>query len=261
MPPESPQTESPTTGVPTLTAYLVGNAEGWAIEPASPRRRWMDEFADGFPYRCLPLSIANQCGWVVRCPVGLTATWYGGNQPRDVRIAFDSDTERFRHEITSHFGGGVLTFTLPWLFRTPPGVSLYVRGLPNAFVHGARALDAIVETDWAPMTFTMNWRLTDANRSVRFDKGHAIALLMPMRLDLVEATEPRVRPLDDDPALAAEYREWADYRRGFIHRKDRAPSEWQKDYMMGRHVDGRTEASHKSRLKLAPFTPPETRGE
>ena len=44
MPDAAPNTDSP-----TLTAYVVGNDDAWAIEPASPRRRWMDEFADGFP--------------------------------------------------------------------------------------------------------------------------------------------------------------------------------------------------------------------
>lgn len=238
-----------------FTAYVVGNTEGWVIEPASPRRRWMDEFANGFPYRCLPLSIANQCGWVVRCPVGFAATWYGGQAATSVRLSFDEHPERFCKEITSHFGGAVLTFSLPWLFRTAPGVCLYVRGLPNSFRAGATALDAIVETQWAPMTFTMNWKLHDEHRTVRFEQGDAIALLMPVSLPLIESTEPRIRPIDADPALAAEFRAWSAYRSGFIERTDRAPEEWQKDYMAGRHVDGKAEPEHKSRLKVRPFDP------
>jgi len=243
-----------TTHAPTLTAYIVGNPEGWVLEPASPRRRWMDEFADGFPYRCLPLSIANQCGWVVRCPVGFSICWYGGRNPIDIRLAFDHDTPRFSKEITSHFGGGILTFSLPWLFRTSPGLCLYVRGLPNSIKPGAHPLDAIVETQWAPMTFTMNWQLLDPTRTVRFEQGDALAMLLPISLPAIEATHTAIKPLDSDPALAAEYREWSEYRNGFIRRTDRAPEEWQKDYMAGRHVDGRTETDHKSRLKLRPFT-------
>lgn len=236
-----------------LTAYVVGDPAGWVIEPASPRRRWMDEFANGFPYRCLPLAIANQCGWVVRCPVGMSATWYGGKQASDLRVVFDESTALYSRQISSHFGGGVLTFSLPWLFRTPPGVCLSVRGLPNAFRRGAQALEGIVETQWSPMTFTMNWKLLDPHVPVRFERGDAVAFLHPISLDLVEGSEARLRPIDDDPGLAAEYREWSERRSGFIRRTDRAPEEWQKDYMAGRHVDGRPAAEHKTRLRLGAF--------
>lgn len=247
-----PPTADPSA--PSLTAYIVGNPDGWVLEPASPRRRWMDEFADGFPYRCLPLSIANQCGWVIRNPVGFSACWYGGPLATDIRLSFDADTPRFSREITSHFGGGVLTFSLPWLFRTSPGLCLYVRGLPNSIKPGAHPLDAIVETQWAPMTFTMNWKLLDETRTVRFEKGDALALLMPISLPMMEATNTAIKPIDADPTLAAEYRAWSEYRTGFIHRTDRAPEDWQKDYMLGRHVDGKPEPDHKSRLKLRQFT-------
>lgn len=238
---------------PMLSAFLVGDPAGWVIEPASPRRRWMDEFADGFAYRCLPLAIANQCGWVVRAPVGLSATWYGGAAASDTRVRFDENPALYQTQISSHFGGGVLTFSLPWLFRTPPGVCLWVRGLPNQVRPGAQALDGVVETHWSPMTFTMNWQLLDAGRPVRFERGDAVAFLTPLRLDLVESVAPVIRPIDDDPALASAYRAWSQARSGFIQRTDRAAGEWQKDYMAGRHVDGTPEASHKTRLKVRPF--------
>ncbi|HMZ02762.1 MAG TPA: DUF6065 family protein, partial [Burkholderiaceae bacterium] len=60
-------------------------------------------------------------------------------------------------QITSHFGSGILTFSLPYLFRTSPGYGMLVRGPTNCAKDGAAPLDGIVETDWAPYSFTMNW--------------------------------------------------------------------------------------------------------
>src|SRR4051812_49892163 len=47
-------------------------------EPAPISREWMDSAHQRHPYRCLPLVIANQCGWMLRNPVGFSAYWYGG---------------------------------------------------------------------------------------------------------------------------------------------------------------------------------------
>jgi hypothetical protein len=236
-----------------LTAYLVGDPTGWVIEPASPRRRWMDDFNGGFPYRCLPLSIANQCGWVVRSPIGFSATWYGAMTAADTRLRFDECPEHWATMISSHFGGGVVTFSLPWLFRTGPGVCLWVRGLPNVVKPGAQALDGVVETFWSPMTFTMNWQLIDPGRTVRFEKGEGVAFLMPMSVELVESTRPRLSHVDRDPEVSREYREWTESRTQFLARKDRAPEEWQKDYISGRRMDGTPAEGHRTRLKLMPF--------
>lgn len=237
----------------TLTAYVVGDTTGWVLEPASPRRRWMDEMVSGFPYRCLPLSIANQCGWVIRSPVGFSAAWYGGNQTQDLVVRFDNEASRYERQINSHFGGGILTFSIPWLFRTPAGVALWVRGLPNAVRPGAQALDAVVETDWSPMTFTMNWQLTEEGRTVRWQKGDAVAFLMPISLDLVESMQPVMTPLASNPALHAAHKAWDASRAAFINRKDRSGEEWQRDYMAGRNPDGTPAPAHRSRLKIARF--------
>ena len=69
----------------------------------------MDAATQRHPYRCLPLVIANQCGWVLRNPTGFRAYWYGGPSRTDMELRFDSPENR----IVSHFGSGVVTFTIP----------------------------------------------------------------------------------------------------------------------------------------------------
>src|SRR3954462_13487746 len=89
------------------------------IEPAPIPRPWMDSAHQRHPYRCLPLVIANQCGWGLRNPTGFSAYWYGGAAKEDVELRFDKPENR----IVRHFGSGVTMFTIPFLFRTPPGVN------------------------------------------------------------------------------------------------------------------------------------------
>jgi hypothetical protein len=235
-----------------MTAYVVGADAGWTLEPASPRRGWMDD-TGGFAYRCLPLSIANQCGWVIRSPAGFSAVWDGGVPTGATHLAFDPEDERFAAQILSHFGWGIVTFSLPWLFRTPPGYALMVRGATNHWIPGAAPLDGIVETDWATSTFTMNWRLTDPGRSVRFEKGDPICFLCPYPLEAIERFRPSALRLESNPELEREYREWSASRSAFNANPARKPSEWQKDYVKGETPTGKKAREHRSRLKVRPF--------
>src|SRR5437868_4260857 len=83
------------------------------LEPAPIGREWMDKSHVRFPYRCLPLVIANQAGWVLRCPTAFRAYWYGGPNKEDVEIRFLRYSD---NRIVSHFGVGTITFTIPFLF-------------------------------------------------------------------------------------------------------------------------------------------------
>jgi hypothetical protein len=64
---------------------------------------------------------------------------------------------RFAAAIKSQFGSGIVTFSPPWLFRTPPGWDLYVKGPSNRWKVNCVPLEGIVETWWLNYTFTLNW--------------------------------------------------------------------------------------------------------
>ena len=224
---------------PWLKAYEVASTAGWSIEPASPKREWMDETFRRIAYRCLPLIAANQAGWVIRSPAAFTAVWSGKADNRGVRLMFDAGYEQYAGIAISHFGAGVLTFVLPWLFRTSRGYGLAVRGPTNEPKENAIALDAIVETDWSPYTFTMNWKLLRGEVPVRFEKGDAVCLVQPFALDLLEQFECSFEPL---AAAPRELREGFD---AFVNRRSAnnavAPQgqyEAQRDYFAGRYPDG-----------------------
>ncbi|MBZ0172278.1 MAG: DUF6065 family protein, partial [Phycisphaerales bacterium] len=183
----------------SFIAYELWENPGFTIDPASPRRDWMDKFPHRVPYRCLPLNMANQAGWVVRSPINFNVTWNGKDDLGALKIDFTDKLPKdreaaLRRHIKSNFGGGILTMAFPWLFRTPPGIGLWVHGPANEFTYNARALEGLVESDWAHAPFTMNWKIEKRNTAAYFRQGDTLCVLTPFPLDLLESLRPEIRP-------------------------------------------------------------------
>jgi hypothetical protein len=240
-----------------LTAYLH---PGWAplIRAAPATRAWMDATPESFAYRCLPLNIANAHGWEVLSPCGFEAVWGGGAETSAVTIRLDPGADPQRAPV-SLFGQGVLTFHVEAIFRTPPGWNLWIGGSPNRTKDGIAPLTGIIETDWSPFTFTMNWRFTRPGLPVRFEAMEPFCFLFPVQRAVIEAFEPAFAPLDADPATAARFRAWSEARDEFHARMQREPPKaptdrWQKHYYRGVDVGGETLVSdHRSKLRLRAF--------
>jgi hypothetical protein len=237
-----------------LMAYEVSSTAGWVIEPASGKRDWMDQTADKFAYRCLPLVMANQAGWVLRCPLNFSAVWNGKPLGSDTTLKFPDGEGPNVGQVRSHFGTGILTFSMPWLFRTSQGYGLWVRGPSNMPKDNVVALDGIVETDWNPATFTMNWKIMRRNVEVFFRKGDPICMLVPFPLDLLEAVEPEFRSLDEDETLKQDFYTFTAQRSGNIERlKAGGEGKWAMDYMRGHLPDGTPVAEHRKAFRLRRF--------
>lgn len=241
-----------------LIAYSVSNTNGWELVRGGPARGWMDKTPHRFAYRCLPLTVANQAGWQILCPIDFTAVWNGGDREQDLAIAYPpgaAEPERFGAHINGHFGCGILTFALPWLFRTEPGINLLARGAPNHLKANCVALEGLVETDWSVATFTMNWKMMVPDAEVVFRKGEPICFMQPIRADIIESTQPIMANIDSDPALKREYDSWRMGRIAFNADMSRPTSAWQKHYHRGVTSEGTTAESHRTALKLADFVP------
>jgi hypothetical protein len=238
-----------------LIAYHLYPGTEASLEPAPIAREWMDNAHVRHPYRCLPLVIANQHGWVMRSPATFRAYWYGGPDRNDVEIQFEGQPHT---HIVSHFGSGTVTFTIPFLFRTPPGVNLWVKGPANWIKDGIQPLEGVVETDWLASTFTMNWKLTRVCEWVRFEKGEPYCMIVPVPRGLVETLVPRKVPITANPELQEQYATWEAGRRGFISGLQNFDAEtvkkgWQKDYFQGKSQDGKSFDSHQTRLDVKEF--------
>jgi hypothetical protein len=237
-----------------LIAYQIHEVPEFKLEPAANTRAWMDATEGRFAYRCLPLVMANQFGWIIRCPLTFEVYWNGDDVPgRGLVFNFDDPDNYLCSYIQDHFGDGILTFSVPYLFRTEPDYGLIVRGPTNAWVPGAAPLDGFVETDWLESSFTMNWKIVEPNRVVRFDKGFPICMVQPYPKALLEGTTTRLVPLEANPELKANHDKWANSRDSFNRNPERKASEWQKDYFQGKTQAGDRVEGHLTRLKLGTF--------
>jgi hypothetical protein len=239
-----------------LVAYPV---EGHSIDirPAPATREWMDATKNAFAYRCLPLNIANAHGWEVLCPVSFAALWSGGQEPGAVGVTLQGETLNPPY---GHFGHGILTFDINCVFRTEPGYDLLVQGPANRPKDGIAALSGIIETDWAPYTFTMNWQFTRPGHSVTFAKGEPICSFFPVARSSLESVTPVLGAIGEDPELARAFADWKSKRDRFVvERKDpsstAAAEKWQKDYFRGLKPDGESRGTddHRTRVRLKPF--------
>lgn len=238
-----------------LKAYELIPPGDWTITPAGAKRDWMDGTPHKSAYRCLPLVMANQAGWVVGAPAAFKAVWKGGADPADTTITFQDTkaAERYSRGVVSIFGAGIVSFSLPWLFRTTERYGLLVRGPSNLPLQNIAPLEGLVETDWAPYTFTMNWKLTKRNTEVWFKKGDPVCMLTPFPIDLLEDTSVSFADLADDPILAEDFAEWKKNRMRQYQDLDKGEVNWKLDYMRGRKPGGERAPAHRSNLKLARF--------
>lgn len=239
-----------------LIAHELNPQAEMPLDPAPTDREWMDHSINRFAYRCLPLVIANQAGWIMRCPVDLSVRWNGGPKLEDLKVRLPRGFQP--SSILSHFGEGILTFTLPYLFQTPRDVNLWVKGPSNSIKDGIQALEAVVETDWNEATFTMNWKLTRRNHTVHFEQGEPICMIVPMPRGFAESLEPIRQPLSANPKLAKAYEKWCASRFAFNeglarNENDAVERGWQRDYMLGRNADGQPINTHQTKLQLRPF--------
>jgi hypothetical protein len=239
-----------------LIAYAIHPRSDMLPEPAAPTRDWMDETNQRNAYRCLPLVIANQSGWVLRSPTPFSVRWNGGTRATDLRIWFPRGHRDPR--ICSHFGNGILTIGIPHLFRTPPGINLWVKGPANAIKDGIQALEGVVETDWSDYTFTMNWRVTRPNHLIRFEQDEPVCMIVPVPRGLAESLEPISTSLRSDRELHRRFRRWDKSRTAFntalAERDEEAVAQaWQRDYQLGRGGAAGPIAGHQTKLHLRSF--------
>jgi hypothetical protein len=239
-----------------IFAYQTKEPEGFVIVPAPANRPWMDATNQQFAKRCLPMLIGNQAGWFILNGKTFRATWDGGSKADGIRLKFDGEEKC--DIVRSHFGEGILTFTIPYLFRTPEGYNLLARGPANSPKDGISPLEGLVETDWSCATFTMNWKFTRPNHTVEFQVGEPICMIVPQKRGELETFVPEMKKLSDEPELNDGYQQWKFSRLAFqysLKLMDTATVKrgWQKDYFQGRDTEGNSAARHQTKLNLRDF--------
>ncbi|KQT61571.1 hypothetical protein ASG52_01415 [Methylobacterium sp. Leaf456] len=224
------------------------------IVPGRAGRDWMEATPQGYAKRCLPMVVANASGWDILSPCTFEATWDGTPRRDGLTVRGLDDFPHLSRIVAPDFGQGTLTFRIGLLFRTDPGWGTWLRGPPNVCPDGLHPLEGLIESDWLPFTATMNWRFTRPG-SVTFAKGDPIGFVVPIPHLLLDAIQPTIRPLDDDPELKAQYEAWqADrvaVKAAFNETKPGEKLPWPLHYVRGAMQDGtRAPESHLTKRRL-----------
>lgn len=225
------------------------------LKPARARRDWMDSFPDRHAYRCLPLAIANSFGWEVLSPCDIRIDYNGGPFANDIQISAEDGYDLVSHVAASNFTKGILTLHTGYIFRTEPGWSLLATGPVNEPRDGMAPLTGIIETDWLPYPFTMNYQLTRPG-TFRIRKGEAYCHILPVLSEPVEEAEVEILPIEAEKDLKERMDGFA-ARRGKLLEAGVAPDPssvreaWGREYFRGTLADGTAAPRHTHKLRLA----------
>lgn len=246
----------------TLVAIPLRGARDVRLVPATRSRDWLAGSFGRSARRCLPLMVANQAGWVLLNPASFTVTW-NGEQPRGrgLSVEYEPGTVSYR-PVADSFGNGVVSFRVPYLFRTPPGWNLLIRGPSNEFKDAIAPMEGLVETDWAVATFTMNWKITRVDTPITFAAGEPYCMVVPQRRGELERFRPVLEPASQHDDIRAHSAAWSANRRqqlinnilfdnGYEPTDQAAPDSLQ--YLCGVYPDGSRPSEHQTQLRLREF--------
>ena len=241
-----------------ITAYIVNDTSDklLTIAPAGKTRNWMDASSGKYAYNCLPLVIANQLGWVVSAAPSFSVIWDGRDQKDALKFSFDACEVEMSQFVVSHFGQGIVSFKLPWVFRTNPGIGLIVRGPSNQWLHGAHGLEGFVETWGLESTFTMNWKITIPNINIHFPAHFPFCQIMPYDIATINNYTCSKKPISANKPLQEKYTKWLNRRKDTLKNLfsgTKTTNYYEKNYFKGLDVEGEKIEGHLKKLNLSQF--------
>ena len=149
------------------------------VKKPDKKRDW---FSSHF-YRCLPLTIGNQYGFILSSEFDISFEWNGKNDTDSIIFEFDQNKgnlDNLYPRIDSHFGHGIITINPPLTFRTPPGVNLMTINPPNCVIPNVTVMTGVIETDNLRRNFTFNLKIQIPDIKVFIPAGHPLAAFIPV---------------------------------------------------------------------------------
>lgn len=140
-------------------------------------KKFRDWFID-HAYFCLPLTMANQHGFILLAAYDFSVIWNGKEGQHDVKV-FHETKDNSIQRISPHFGMGTFTVETPWVIRTPKGVNTLVINPPNYYIDGIIHMSACVETDNLRRNFAFNLKITRPHTLINIKKGTPIGYMLP----------------------------------------------------------------------------------
>lgn len=246
-----PYLNDPGYEVPDNTILIVPHAvdhDGFYTEivkplKGNPKRDWFNSHF----YFCLPLTVANQYGFVVESVRDFEVTWNGGEE--DVQITFLNDDNANKQVIKNGFGSGIITVQNMFSIKTPIGVNVMTIQPPNMFLPGCASMTGVIETDQIKRDFTFNIKVTVPNFKLTIKKGDPLGAFIPIQRYFVDKFDAKLVSDIFDRELHVNEVEEA-YNLG----KERMTADQEKPHAAGRryfngiNFDGTKYPDHQKRV-------------
>jgi hypothetical protein len=212
------------------------------IDRLDIKRDW---FSPHF-YKCLPLSIANSYGFVVKSEYDFSANW-NGTPDRDSTVITAPDYNKDLYpRVDSRFGHGIITLTYPFQLRTPPGINLMTINPPNVVINNITVMSGAIETDNLRWFFTFNLKIQNPNIETYFKKGDPLSGFIPIPRYFADSFElinfeNFITEKEREEELKASL--------DFAHKRNTIekdlPDKVGRDYYLGRDVYGNIFSDHQ----------------
>lgn len=209
----------------------------------SVKREWMNPHA----YYCLPLTVGNQYGFIIKSVRDFDIIWNGSRG--DAEITFLNEDNSHKQVIKAGFGDGVITVQNMFALKTPPSINIMTIQPPNYFIPGCFALTGVIECDNIRRDFTFNFKITIPNIKIEVRKGDPLGAFIPIPRYFVDnfkvepasnyfSNEIIANETDESSRLSVE-RNTVDKEKN--HMSGRR-------YFSGTHTDGSSYINHQKRV-------------
>ena len=182
--------------------YSTDFLKSLSIVPGKMQRKWMDKHRKF--YEDLTMTMANESGWELRAPRDFTVEWNGGQNSIDLKVHTDL---RDAHLFYTGMGDGICSIRAGYIVKTPPEYAILCSGAPNFFKDGATQLSSLIESNWAHMTFFINWKMTRPG-SVTFYKDDPIGFISLVPHRQLENVSICIDTIMADAELYERYQIW-----------------------------------------------------
>lgn len=164
-------------------AWLNYSDQGYDIDDViesligHPNRDWFNHVSFTM---CLPLTIANQYGFVVKAAHDIELFWDGTDDIVQIKSEGFNNFDSIQSYLCN-FRHGIMSIENKFILKTPPGVNAMVIQPPNYFIEGIHCMTGVVEADNLRRAFTFNLKVTTPNKTIKIKKGDWLAafILVP----------------------------------------------------------------------------------
>jgi hypothetical protein len=212
------------------------------IDKPSKKREW---FTPHF-YRCLPLTIGNQYGFIIKSEFDFSVVWDGGDSKESTTFYFYEEEEVLNKKypkIESHFGHGIITINLPFTLRTPPGVNLMTMNPPNYVAPNITTMTGVVEADNLRRSFTINLKIQIPNLQINIPAGSPLAAIIPIPRYFADNFELKyAEDIFSENEIVEELQAETD---AITHREDVETGGAARHYLLGKDVYGNIFPDHQ----------------